>query len=270
MSTQRENRTSLTPIRLFRRPICENNNTEIFNKTHTPLISNSYSHNNLTDINKNCNTTFLVNKNTKYHPMEFYGLGKIPKGTIYPTLQWNKGIKSTSNNIIDRNVLSINTKKFNQLYAYKNLSTLYQQNVTENNYLKPVKMYKTSEKYNLPKNTTNFEVYKIMKEKYFSNDIQSTIAKGNCLNKTEFLKEKENLKNKRENKINKAEERKTYRNQSVPNSDIIQDNKSKTTEFFFKNPNDYTKKLLKSNTFYFEQNNNQMIKPKKWKFGEKK
>jgi hypothetical protein len=199
--------------------------------------------------------------------MEFYALGKIPSGTVYPTLQWNKGIKSTSNNIIERNVLSINTKKFNQMYVYKNLASLYQQNVTENNYLKPVKMYKTSEKYNLPKNTTNFEIYKIMKEKYFSQDIQSSIAKGKFLNKTEFIKEKENLGKKSENKVNKVDEIKTYRNLENTNNDIKKNFKRKTSpDFCFKDPKDYSKKILKNNTYYFEQNNIQMMKPKKYKF----
>jgi hypothetical protein len=181
--------------------------------------------------------------------------------------QWNKGIKSTSNNIIERNVLSINTAKFNRLYNYKHLSSLSQQNVTENNYMKPIKLYKTSEKYNLPQNTTNFETYKIMKEKLFSKDIQSTIAKGKYLNKSDFIKEKENtIKNKNEPKIQKIEEMKTC----IGKNDIKNDRKNKTsTGFFFKDPNDYSKKLLMNNTYGFEQNNIQMIKPKKWKFGEK-
>jgi hypothetical protein len=267
MSNPRENKTTLTPIRLFRRPTCENNNIEQFNKTFTPLISNSFSHNKNADFSQNLNNTFFFNKSPKFHPMEFYALGKIPSGTVYPTLQWNKGIKSTSNNIIERNVLSINTKKFNQMYVYKNLASLYQQNVTENNYLKPVKMYKTSEKYNLPKNTTNFEIYKIMKEKYFSQDIQSSIAKGKFLNKTEFIKEKENLGKKSENKVNKVDEIKTYRNLENTNNDVKKDFKRKTSpDFCFKDPKDYSKKILKNNTYYFEQNNIQMMKPKKYKF----
>ena len=62
-------------------------------------------------------------------------------------------------------------------------------------------------------------------------------------------------------KANKAEE----------NNLLSYDRKNKTsTGFFFKDPNDYTKKLLMNNTFYFEQNNNQMIKPKKYKFEGKK
>ena len=84
--------------------------------------------------------------------------------------------------------------------------------------MKPLKLYRTSEKYNLPTNTTNFETYKIMKEKYFSKDIQSTIAKGKKLNKTDFIKEKENImKNKDNTKFKKIEEIKVEKNQEGNN-----------------------------------------------------
>ena len=261
------NKTPLTPIRLMQSPIADTNTVQNFNKTFTPLISNSFSHNKSSNFMGD--NTFALNKKNTFHPIEFYALGKIPSGTVYPTFQWNKGIKSTSNNIIERNVLSINTAKFNRLYNYKNLASLSQQNVTENNYMKPIKLYKTTEKYNLPQNTTNFETYKIMKEKLFSKDIQSTIAKGKYLNKSDFIKEKENtIKSKNEPKL-QIEEQKTFTGKDNKN-EIKNERKNKTgTGFFFKDPNDYSKKLLMNNTYGFEQNNIQMIKPKKWKFGEK-
>lgn len=265
MSTQNINRETSTPLQPLGRPLIENHSVQNFNKTFTPLISNSFSHNKSSNFSPNLTQTAInVKKNTPFHPLQFYALGKIPTDKEYPTLQWNKGIKSTSNNIIERNVLSINTKKFNQIYQYKNLASLYQQNVTENNYMKPLKLYRTSEKYNLPTNTTNFETYKIMKEKYFSKDIQSTIAKGKKLNKTDFIKEKENImKNKDNTKFKKIEEIKVEQNQEGNNKE----RKSKTcSEFFFKDPNDYTKELMKNNIYNFEQNNIQMIKPKKYKF----
>ena len=268
MSINNNNKTPLTPIRLIQSPITDTNSVHNFNKTFTPLISNSFNRNKASNFMGD--NTFSMNKKNSFHPIEFYALGKIPSNTVYPTFQWNKGIKSTSNNIIERNVLSINTAKFNQLYNYKNLSSLSQQNVTENNYMKPIKLYKTSEKYNLPKNTTNFETYKIMKEKLFSKDIQSRIAKGKYLNKSDFIKEKENtIKNKNEPKLKKMEEMKTFDGKEDKN--IIQNGrKNKTcTGFFFKDPNDYSKKLLRNNTYGFEQNNIQMIKPKKYKFDEK-
>ena len=260
-----KSKTPFAPIRLMQNPIADINSPHNFNKTFTPLISNSFNRNN--SSNFKANNTFSLNQNNSFHPIEFYALGKLPNGTVYPTFQWNKGIKSTSNNIIERNVLSINTKKFNQIYSYKNLASLSQQNVTENNYMKPIKLYKTTEKYNLPKNTTNFETYKIMKEKYFSKDIQSTIAKGKKLNKSEFIKEKENtIQNKEDYKFKKIEEMKGSI-EKENKDEVLNDKKSKTSSgFFYKDPNDYSKKLLINNTYGFEQNNIQMIKPKKWRF----
>ena len=265
MSNSRDNRASSTQIGLYRRQISDKNNIENFKEALTPQDSNSFNCNKNNEVSKNFNQTFYSDNKSVFHPIEFYALGKIPTGTVYPSFQWNKGIKSTSSNIIDRNILSINTKKFNQMYPYKKLSDLSQQNVTENNYMKPVKLYKTREKYNLPNNSSNFEIYKIMKEKYFSQDIQSPIAKGKLLNKTDYLKQKENSTKKIEFK--KIEEIKDY-NQGNDKSEIKNDKKSRTTsEFFFKDPNDYSKMLMKNNTFYFAQNNTQMIQPKKWKFG---
>ena len=260
-----KSKTPFAPIRLMQNPIVDINSPHNFNKTFTPLISNSFNRNN--SSNFKANNTFSLNKNNSFHPIEFYALGKLPNGTVYPTFQWNKGIKSTSNNIIERNVLSINTKKFNQIYSYKNLASLSQQNVTENNYMKPIKLYKTTEKYNLPINTTNFETYKIMKEKYFSKDIQSTIAKGKKLNKSEFIKEKENtIQNKEDYKFKKIEEMKGSI-EKENKDEVLNDKKSKTSSgFFYKDPNDYSKKLLMDNIYGFEQNNIQMIKPKKWRF----
>ena len=271
MSNQNNNRESLTPIRLFRIPDSENKNIQDFNKTFTPLIANSFNHNKISDVSPNTKNVIPPKNKTPFHPIEFYALGKLPNGISYPKFTWNKGIKSTSNNIIERNVLSINTKKFNQLYVYKNLSDLSQQNVTENNYMKPVKLYKTTEKYSLPKNTTNFEIYKIMKEKIFSKDILSSISKGKLLNKTDYIKEKELAMNKKEEvQFKKIEEMKNSKPQDN-NDSISYDKKSKTsTGFFFKDPNDYSKKHLMNNTFYFEQNNNQMMKQKKYKFEVKK
>ena len=269
MSNSRDNRANSTQLGLYRRPISNKNNIENLKEALTPQDSNSFNYNKNNEVSKNFNQTFYSDNKSAFHPIEFYALGKIPTGTVYPSLHWNKGIKSTSNNIIERNILSINTKKFNQMYPYKKLSDLSQQNVTENNYMKPVKLYKTREKYNLPRNTSNFEIYKIMKEKYFSQDIQSTIAKGKLLNKTDYLKEKANPNKKIEFK--KIEEIKSYNTQGNDSSELKKDIKSKTsTEFFFKDPNDYSKMLMKNNTFYFAQNNTQMIQPKKWKFGGEK
>ncbi len=271
MSSLFRGNTPLTPVSLVQRPYSvRNNNNPNINKIFQPLESNSYKLNKkihyFSPLNNNIQNKTFHNERRKsdIHPLDFYSLGKIPSNTVYPNLEWNKGIKSTSNDIITRNALSINTKKYNEFDIYKKLSNIYEQNITENNYMEPIKIYKTYEKYKLPKYATNIEMYKLMKEKYFSKDIQSTIAKGKKLNKTDFIKEKENImKNKDNTKFKKIEEIKVEQNQEGNNKE----RKSKTcSEFFFKDPNDYTKELMKNNIYNFEQNNIQMIKPKKYKF----
>ena len=234
MSNNSKEKSSPTPIRLSIQSSLDDNDNHLFNKTFTPLIPNNLKEKNKYGFFQN--KTFVPEKKSQFHPIEFYALGKIPSGTVYPSLQWNKGIKSTSNNIIERNALSINTKKFNQINVYKNLTSIYEQNVTENNYMHPVKMFRTYEKYKIPNNTTNFEVYKIMKEKFFSKDTETD-----------------------NNKTEKKEEKKIAKKS-------IEDMKQHSNSgFIYKDPNDYTKKLLKNNTYYFDKNNTQMIKPKKWK-----
>ena len=267
MSIESKNKTSFTPIILSRQYSFEGNRIKDFNKTFSPIIPNNFNQKNKFGFSQN--KTFYPDKKEEYHPIEFYALGKIPNGTVYPSLYWNKGIKSTSNNIIERNALSINTKQFNQINIHKNLASLYNQNVTENNYMMPVKSYKTYEKYRISRNTTNFEIYKIMKEKYFSKDIASTIAKGKYLNKTDFIEEKYNSMKKLQNKKNEVKND-INEEKSINNKCIEKVKEHSKSGFIYKDPNDYTKKLLKNNLYYFDKNNTQMIKPKKWKIDGKK
>ena len=262
MSSEQKDKTFLTPIRLSRQHSFEGNIIKDFNKTFSPLIPNNFNQNNKFGFSKN--KTFYPDKKEEYHPIEFYALGKIPNGTVYPSLHWNKGIKSTSNNIIERNALSINTKQFNQINIHKNLTSLYNQNVTENNYMMPVKIYKAYEKYRIPRNITNFEIYKIMKEKYFSKDITSNIAKGKHLNKTDFIDEKNNVLKKLQNKKTEVKNNKNEE-KSINNKYMEKIKEHSKSGFIYKDPNDYTKKLLENNIYYFDKNNTQMIKPKKWK-----
>ena len=107
MSSLFEGKPPLTPVPLTQRPYSVNNNNQNNNKVFQPLESNSFK------INKNRdfftpsdiqNKTFYNGrKKSDIHPLDFYTLGKIPPNTVYPNLEWNKGIKSTSNDIIYRN-----------------------------------------------------------------------------------------------------------------------------------------------------------------------
>ena len=284
MSNLLEGKPPLTPASLTQRPYSVNNNNQNNNKIFQPLESNSFKLNKKRDFlpssDKIQNKTFYNGiEKSDIHPLDFYTLGKIPSNTIYPNLEWNKGIKSTSNDIIYRNALSINTKKYNKLDIYKKITNLYEQNITENNYMEPIKIYKTYEKYNLPKYATNIEMYKLMKEKYFARDIHSPITQGKCLSLKDFIKQKEkimkkenlNLDNINSNKDIRLKEKKSEEIKKINKSEEIKDiSKTHHSTIIYKDPNDYTKQDLKSNTFYFDKNRRQMLKQKKGIFENKK
>ena len=279
MSSLFEGKPPLTPVSLTQRPYSVNNNNQNNNKVFQPLESNSFK------INKNRdfftpsdiqNKTFYNGrKKSDIHPLDFYTLGKIPPNTVYPNLEWNKGIKSTSNDIIYRNALSINTKKYNKIDLHKRITNLYEQNITENNYMEPIKIYKTYEKYNLPKYATNILMYKLMREKYFARDIHSPIAQGKCLSLKDFVKQKEKILKKDNLNLDKVHSNKDIKPKEMKSEELKKTNKNEEIKDMakthhptikYKDPNDYTKQDLKSNTLYFDKNRNQMLKQKKWIF----
>lgn len=262
----------LNPGSLTQRPYSVRNNDQTNNRIYEKLEPNSFKIEKRKDffsLPKQCQNKTFYNerKNSDIHPLDFYTKGKIPSKTMYKNIEYNKGIKSTSNDIIIRNALSINTKKFNGIELHKNLSSLYEQNITENNYMEPIQIYKTYEKYKIPKYATNKEIYKIMKEKYFAKDIHSSIAQGKYLSEKEFLNQKAKL-----TKIKNEETKIKNRNEkNIKKEEIKEINKSLShNRLIYKDPNDYSKQILRSNTFYFDKNSNQMLKPKKWIAGNKK
>lgn len=228
-----------------------NNNTQI-------LSPNIYKVSNIKNTSKTQSNFFSNGRDNipKVHPLDFYCLGKYSGNSIFQEQQYNKGIKSTSSDIINRNALSINTNKFNGVVTYKNLSYLKDQNIGENNYMDPISVFKSSKKYDILKCATNCETYKIMKEKFFSRDVQNNILKGEMISKTDFIREKTNptSKNKETHKEKKGRNKKCFNEIGL----------------IYNDPNDYSKKILKGNTFSFDKNNNQMLKPKRWEIEEKK
>lgn len=277
MSNLFEGNAPLTPLSLTQRPYSVRNNNQNNNKVLQPLEPNSYKINKKIDYfspnNMQNKTFYKERKQSNIHPLDFYTLGKIPSNTVYSNLEWNKGIKSTSNDIITRNALSINTQKYNKIDIHKKISNLYEQNITENNYLEPIKIYKTYEKYKLPKYATNIEMYRLTKEKNFSKDIHSPIKQGKCLSQKEFLKEKEKLIKTENINIETINTNRTKRSEHSKKSEEIKEitkSSSHISGLKYKDPNDYTKRELKNNTFYFDKNNNQMLQQKKWIFENKK
>ncbi len=232
--------------------------------------------------------------NSDVHPLDFYTLGKVhdpPKFTS--SFCQNRAFRSTSNDLITRNVFSLNNCEYDNLKNNKKPSILSKQNIKENNYLKPLDVYKTFQKYNLNSNVVNKETYNIEKEKIFVKSNISTIRKGMNLTFSNFINCKKQLLT--ENSIKN--------NNTKAMRDIIDDKnlqriktegnikKNKTNDEFknryefpeitknglnsdrsniikpklrYINPIDYSKKELKGNCLYFDKNNQQFLRHKNW------
>ena len=234
----------------------------------------------LTEENKN------INNNDQEHPLDFYALGKVKNCPKYiPNFSPNRAFYSTSNDLITRNIFSLNTKKYDNLKNNKNFSALSQQNIDENNYLKPLEIFKTYKKSNLPSNAINTATYNIAKEKIFTKSNISLIKKGNNLTFNTFMDYKKNaiLNLKRNNNKSandeKIKEKNLQRINTESNYNYINKNREIKKKYGFShdnftefnkpiiqyiNPIDYSKQKLKNNTFYFDKNNQQFLKHKNW------
>ena len=220
-----------------------------------------------------------VNKNNnKVHPLDFYTLGIVHDPPQYTTkFCSNKAFQSTANDLIARNIFSLNSPKYETIKKDKNYSKLSQQNITENNYLKPLEVYTTSKKYSLDSNVSNRSNYNIAREKMFIKSNISLIKKGLNLTYSNFIDNKKRLmKDNSERKINKAirdkmiEEKnlqraKTFANYSLNNKSnntngINNEDNNTKYNITYTNPNDYSKKDLKGNILYFDKNNKEFIR----------
>lgn len=163
--------------------------------------SNSDKNNDNNNIIKSNKEKYKINKED--HPLEFYDLGKINKNsnnnssTYYnssslssPRLRINK----SSHNLFDRNLLSVNHSYFDKLKQVKNITSTFQLNKEQNNYLNPLLAYKTRRdetKENQKRNNINsLEWLNIIKSKLFSMDINSEILKGKNISRKKFYEEK--------------------------------------------------------------------------------
>ena len=232
------------------------------------------------------------------HPLDFYTLGKVHDPPIYTsTFCHNKGFRSTSNDLITRNLFSLNTTQFDNLKKNKFNSTLSQQNIKENNYLRPMDVFTAYQKYSIPSNVANTETYNIAKEKIFTKSSISSIRKGIRLSHSNFMdckkqlmtenismnktmkdkclerKRTESDKRKMSNRSNEINSRidnfekieKNKKNNSLNNgcnSDILGGITKPPIKYI--NPIDFTKKDLKENNLYFDKNNQQFLRHKNW------
>ena len=281
-----------------------NNNDEKNTKLNNIDVSkpqsmeiNSSSLKELKQNNNNpLNTNDKLQKNFNLHSIDFYALGKVPpyqKNTNF--IPPNNGFRSTSNNLIKRNYFSINNRYFDDLKNIypKKQATIYEQNIEENNYLTPLSVFNTVQRYDLPNNVVNQETYNIAKEKLYAKDIFSTIRKGKPLSRNDFFAQKKNLMEDNKNKLlytpsnkslnndnNNTKELKRYNSsvnikeyeRDLKNEMILNKEKnekklihsSSTKAFIPKNPKDITKEILTNRNLLFDKNHSQIVRDRNW------
>ena len=267
------------------------NNLDISKSSSMKLNSNM-----LTDIrnyNNDSNDNSLSNQNNQYfRSIEFYGLGKVKNyQRINQFIPNNNGFRSTSNTVLKRNYFSINNRNFDELKNKipKKQATIYEQNIYENNYLTPLSVFNTNQRYDLPSNVLNQETFNIAKEKLYAKDIFSTIKKGNHLSKSDFVSEKQKLlgdkdklyltPNNRTINNDNVKELKRYNsyinikenNIEKKNNEINKDNcdkklihSSSSKLFNPKNPKDFTKEVLTNSIIHFDKNHSRIVRDRNW------
>ena len=288
------------------------NNTQIKNKISKSLTEDKelvFKENKETQEIKNIKTNFIENNNNKMkkdvHPLDFYALGKVHDPPVYTSnFCPNKGFRSTSNDLLTRNIFSLNTYKYDDLKKNKYNSKLSLQNIDENNYLKPLEVFKTYKKYSLDSNVVNTGTYNIEKEKIFTKSNVSSIKKGLNITYSNFINYKNrlltdnstgNIHTSLKNKIKdknlqriKTETNVKFNNKSneiankfgldnINNDNTINDTNGKNVNDIklkkptikYVNPIDLTKKKLTSNFFYFDKNNQQFMRHKNWWVADK-
>lgn len=248
-----------------------NNNT---NKLLTEDSGNKY--NKVTNLKANTSITDRTASPSPLYSLEFIALGKVsnpPKLTS--TFSYNNAFRSTSNDLLQRNLFSINNSKYNELRKSKRPSLICDQDIRNNNYLAPLDAYKSFQNYSIPKNVINTGTYNLAKEKLFAKDINSSLRKGSCISEKDFRESKNFLINNKicktetanDNKITetikKKENLKTEdnKNNNHKNGSDIDEKKPTLT---FIDPNDYSKSKLDPKFLYFDKNNNQFLRHKNW------
>ena len=269
------------------------NNIDISKPQSMELNSNL-----LKDIKKNNNLSNDKNKNNiNVRSIEFYALGKVNNyKKINHFIPNNNGFRSTSNNLLKRNYFSINNRIFDDLKDRnpKKQATIYEQNIDENNYLTPLNVFNSFQRYDLPSNVVNQETYNIAKEKLFAKDIFSTIKKGNHISRNDFVSQKQNLLGTSDTKDNKFL---TPNNNRSTNDDNIKEfkrynscinimeenrekkyneinkeknndkkliNSSSSRAFVPKNPKDFTKEILANTIIHFDKNHTNIVRDRNW------
>ena len=242
--------------------------TNAFNSFRKDLINNNninnpnYSQTNPNSRKTKMNLSLENNDSELNHPLVFYALGKVKNqnkslNNSNISLYRSQGFRSSSNDMIKRNVLSMNSTCFDDMKKKsKEYSTIKKQILEDNDYLNPLKIYKSFHKYDVHNNCINQETYNLAKKKYYSRDRISNIKTGLYLTRKQFNEQKKNLLQNNTN----------YKTLNTDiNNDLNNNNKSDNSDkYYFKDPTDYSKEELKSKQWRFDRNYKMFIKHKNW------
>jgi hypothetical protein len=129
--------------------------------------------------------------------LDFYALGRVDDSICRKNINihTNKGIADTSGDLMTRNALSLNSNNLSHIRNnYRNLHTLGEANKEKNNYLNPIAAFNSQQKFDIPSNAVNKEIYNIERRKFFSKD--KDISENENLNGNKVsLKDYMNKKN---------------------------------------------------------------------------
>lgn len=216
--------------------------------------------------------------NVKDHPLLSYYNSKIndslkEKYNHFP-LYTENGLNNVPNDIVKRNIYSINTRYFDHLKKKKEFSLPKKKaNDEEPDNFSSIKIYKSYDHKYIPDCCINMETYNLTKKKMYSRDRYSNIKTGHNISKKEFIEQKKNLLHR---DLSKSLDFKKRHINEFENSldDSKNENKVKmystintensNNKFVFKDPNDYTKEVLKERNFKFDRNNKIFLKHRNW------
>ena len=259
--------------------------TNSFNLFKNKFIQNEEDANNqmkLTYEEKNLypnKTLSNENNDSKDHPLLYYALAKVNnsmKNKIkdFPLYSYHGG-NNIPNNLLKRNLFSINTRYFDELKKKKEYSEIknkFIENENENDNSQKIKVNKSYNRKYIPE-YCNKEIYNLAKKKLYARDIISNIKKGLNITMKEFNEQKNKLLNEKTSKSidieNKNEKNLKYSLDENNLDKPEQFYKTINTEtnnhrYFFKDPNDYTKEELRDKKYRFDRNNKIFFKFRNW------
>ena len=216
--------------------------------------------------------------NIKDHPLLSYYKSKLndslkEKYNHFP-LYTDFGHNNVPDDIVKRNLYSINTRYFDHLKKQKEFS-LPKKNTNDEgtDNFSSIKIYKTYNHKYIPDCCINMETYNLTKKKMYARDRYSNIKTGFNITKKEFIEQKKKLLHR---DLSKSLDLKKRHIKELENSldDSRNENKVKmyntintensNNKFVFKDPNDYTIEVLKDKNLKFDRNNKIFLKHRNW------